>query len=149
MSVLLYAIPSVMWLISIVLLIASSLESLFLLFNIKNLKQYTNKDVKENINEHTKVHVKEDIKVKKLSWTSVIAHCFALPFAMAYGMVYRILQSCVVAPSKIAQTIEFIFISSVIIFIILWIISIAVIIIHLSFATKQEDLIYKRINKFA
>lgn len=148
MSVLLYAIPSVMWLISIVLLIASSLESLFLLFNIKNLKQYTNKDVEENINEHTKVRVKEDVKVKKLSWTSVIAHCFALPFAMAYGMVYRILQSCVVAPTKIAQIVEFIFIASVIIFIVLWIISIAVIIFHLSLAAKQEDLTYKQINNF-
>ncbi|WP_180978551.1 hypothetical protein [Gardnerella vaginalis] len=41
--------------------------------------------------------------------------------------------------SDMAQMFDFIFVVSGIIFIVIWILSITVIIVHLSIATKQED----------
>ena len=54
-------------------------------------------------------------------------------------MIYRIMQGFVAINSDMEQMFDFIFVVSGIIFIVIWILSITVIIIHLSIATKQED----------
>lgn len=119
MSAFLYIIPAVFWLLSVAFLIYSFLGSCVALFKFKQSNR-------------------EDL-IPKVSWLSVVLHCFALPIAMVSSMIYRIMQGFVEINSDMAQMFDFIFVVSGIIFIVIWILSITVIIIHLSIATKQED----------